>query len=59
MRFRPVFMLARGLQKEYRQDRRNNTRTTTMSNHDITKFEKEIAECADPDELACKVKLVF
>ena len=30
-----------------------------MSNHDITKFEKEIVECADPDELACKVKRLF
>ena len=30
-----------------------------MRNHEITKFEKEMAECADPDELACKVKLVF
>ena len=30
-----------------------------MSDHDITKFEKEIAECADPDELACMVKLLF
>ena len=30
-----------------------------MSNHDIARFEKEMTECADPEELVCKVKRLF